>query len=494
MPRLLPGESVVECVSRHAASKPESVALVVEDREITYGELWERTLVTARRLLDAGVRSGDRVVLCATHTLLYVASYLSTTLLGAVAVPYEESLPEEGVADLVSRVGASVVIAPSPIEGASLTILEEENACERAASGDIDLPSSSDLAELLLTTGTTGRSKVVSLTHGAVMAVIENIVTATGIEEDNVSLVPMPLNHVFALRRLQTGLVMGATVVLINGVASLKRFYRALSERHVTSLSLVPSALAYVERATKDFIGKFDGQIRFVESSSAPLPASTRAWLRSVLPSARLYNSYGCTESTACCMLEYSHRSDDGACVGTPCVTASIKIIDPSTGAELPEGAGRIAIGGGAVMSGYWGDDEATASTLHDGLVYTNDLGFFRDGELYVQGRIDDVAIIGGHNVSPVEVEDVISGCPLVADCACVKGSDPITGDSLALFVVWGAEKDEEALAAFMRERLEPFKIPATVRTVEAIPRTYNGKIDRKPLVAALAGESGAEA
>lgn len=489
MPRLLPGESVVECVSRHAASKPESVALVVEGREITYGELWERTLVTARRLLDAGVRRGDRVVLRATHTLLYVASYLSTTLLGAVAVPYEESLPEEGVSDLVSRVGASVVIAPSPIEGASLTIHEDENACECVASGDIDLPSSSDLAELLLTTGTTGRSKVVSLTHGAVMAVIENIVTATGIEEDNVSLVPMPLNHVFALRRLQTGLVMGATVVLINGVASLKRFYRALSECHVTSLSLVPSALAYVERATKDFIGKFDGQIRFVESSSAPLPASTRAWLRSVLPSARLYNSYGCTESTACCMLEYSHRSDDGACVGTPCVTASIKILDPSTGAELPEGAGRIAIGGGAVMSGYWGDDEATASTLHDGLVYTNDLGFFRDGELYVQGRIDDVAIIGGHNVSPVEVEDVISGCPLVADCACVKGSDPITGDCLVLFVVWETGgSDEDGLSSYMGEHLEPFKVPAHVRTLEEIPRTYNGKVDRKPL-ASLARE-----
>ena len=208
-----------------------------------------------------------------------------------------------------------------------------------------------------------------------------------------------------------------------------------------------------------------------------------------MLPSARLYNSYGCTESTACCMLEYSHRSDDGACVGTPCVTASIKILDPSTGVELPEGAGRIAIGGGAVMSGYWGDDEATASTLHDGLVYTNDLGFFRDGELYVQGRIDDVAIIGGHNVSPVEVEDVISGCPLVADCACVKGSDPITGDCLVLFVVWETGgSDEDGLSSYMGEHLEPFKVPAYVRTLEEIPRTYNGKVDRKPL-ASLARE-----
>lgn len=484
MPSVPPKGSVASIVAGHALAQPEKNALVVDDRPVSYHELWECSLRAARRLVDAGVGRGDCVVLHATHSLSYVAAYLGATYLGAVAVPYEESLPAEGVLELADRVGATAVVAPKGFDGA-LAVLDEN---EIASAGDLlpeqEGPDQDELAELLLTTGTTGRSKVVSLTHGAVMAVIENIVCATGIEPDNVSLVPMPLNHVFALRRLQTGLVMGATVVLINGVASLKRFYRALSEQHVTSLSLVPSALAYVEHATKDFIGRFDGQIRFVESSSAPLPASTRSWLRTVLPSARLYNSYGCTESTACCMLEYSHREDDGACVGTPCVTASIKILDLATGEEVHDVAGRVAIGGAAVMSGYWGDEAATAETLRDGLVLTNDLGYFREGELYVQGRIDDVAIIGGHNVSPVEVEDVISTCPLVAECACVKGSDPITGDCLVLFVAWeGKGASEKDLEAFMHDHLEPFKVPSHVCSIDAVPRTYNGKLDRKPLL-----------
>lgn len=492
MPSLFADSSVVACVARHAAGRPEATALVVGGQRVGYAELWDATLCAARRLTEAGVGTGGRVLLHASHSLSYVAAYLATTLLGAVAVPYEESLPEKDVVELAARVDASTAISPSTVDGITTIPSDEVTAGTVQAALPGELPGPTDLAELLLTTGTTGRSKVVELTHGAVMAVIENIVRATGIREDNVSLVPMPLNHVFALRRLQTGLVMGATVVLINGVASLKRFYRALSEEGVTSLSLVPSALAYVERATKDYLGKFDGQIRYVESSSAPLPASTRSWLRSVLPSARLYNSYGCTESTACCMLEYSRRDDDGACVGAPCATAAIKILDPATGEELPGGVGRIAIGGDAVMSGYWGDEEATAQTLRDGLVYTNDLGYLRDGELYVRGRIDDVAIIGGHNVSPVEVEDVISACPGVAECACVKGSDAITGDCLVLFVVWErGEQSEEALSAFMAEHLEPFRVPAHVRAVDSIPRTYNGKVDRKPLARMAAEMTG---
>lgn len=483
--------SVVACVRAHAAERPERTALVVGGSGVTYAELWDRTLRAAGLLGRLGVGRGERVLLHATHSLAYVAAYLGTTLLGAVAVPYEESLPAPAVAELAERVGARAALVPEGEVGVCATFSEGEALAAEPIEAVPAGPAPDALAELLLTTGTTGRSKVVELTHGAVMAVIENIVTATGIEEDNVSLVPMPLNHVFALRRLQTGLVMGATVVLLNGVASLKRVFGAIAGG-VTSLSLVPSALAYIQRTTRDFLGRFDGQIRFVESSSAPLPASTRSWLRETLPHARLYNSYGCTESTACCMLEYSHREDDGACVGAPCATARVMILDPETGEELESGTGRVAIGGAGVMSGYWGDQQATADTLRDGLVYTNDLGYLRDGELYVRGRIDDVAIIGGHNVSPVEVEDVISQCDLVEDCACVRGSDPITGDSLVLFVVWArGHEDEEGLAAYMRERLEPFRIPSTVRAVGAIPRTYNGKVDRKALARAAEGGEG---
>ena len=124
-------------------------------------------------------------------------------------------------------------------------------------------------------------------------------------------------------------------------------------------------------------------------------------------------------------------------------------------------------------------------------MVLTNDLGCQREGELYVQGRLDDVAIIGGNNVSPVEVEDEINRFDGISECACVKASDPISGDRLVLFVVWdGGDEDVRGarLTMYMRDRLEAYKIPSEVHGLAAIPRTYNGKIDRKELARLIDG------
>ena len=478
--------SVVECVAKHAIETPDKTAVITSDESVSYGQLWRLSRHVCGILQDMGLDSEARVLLQATHSIEYVAAYLGVTLFGAAAVPYEETLPQGGIVELADRVSAACVVALED-PGADIPFVGfEQVSASGNDSENIKFPEPDDLAELLFTTGTTGKSKTVMLSHRAVMSVERNIIEATKVEKDNVSLVPMPLNHVFALRRLQVALVRGSSAVLINGVASLKKFYGAIAEYGVTSLSLVPSALAYIEQTTKGYLNRFASQIRYVESSSAPLPSSTRSWLREVLPFSRLYNSYGCTESTACCMLEYSSRRDDAGCVGTPCATAKITILDIENGGEM-DGRGRVAIGGSGVMTGYLDDQEATSSTLSNGYVLTNDLGYIKDGELYILGRIDDVVLIGGNNVSPDEIEDTLLKSELVADCACVGVHDDIAGDRLVLFVCpstnGGAESDFQAdVKAYLRLRLEPYKVPSEIKELDSIPRTYNGKTDRKIL------------
>ena len=481
--------SVIACVRDWALSQPDKVAVIAEDGSATYQELWEGALAFCAILTDKGVMARDAVLLQASHTAAYVKAYLGVTLHGAIAVPFELGAPDSTVLELAQRVGSNVVGicgAHAGLEG--LSQIDLSVACSGGGdclSGTVELPGSHDLAEYLFTTGTTGRSKTVMLSHLAVMSVEMNILEATRMEHDNVSLVPMPLNHVFALRRMQAALVRGATTVLLPGVASLKKVFHAIEENHVTSLSLVPSALAYIHQTTKGYLGKYADRIRFVESSSAPLPEVTRAWLRETLPQSRLYNSYGCTESTACCMIEYSHRDDDATCVGTPCVTAKIVILDPN-GTEPVEGRGRVAIGGSAVMNGYLNDPDATGASLRGGMVLTNDLGYFEDGELHILGRLDDVVLVGGNNVSPVEVEDEQAKCASVADCACVGASGGVGGCQLTMFVVpsTGIDPGEAVASArdYLKAHVEAYKVPEVYRIVPEIPKTYNGKVDRKVL------------
>lgn len=488
--------SVVECVYLNAGSTPDKLAVVAEGVEVTYAKLWKNVLSFCDYLSRDEVAPGSNVLIQASHSAEYVTAYLGASLRGCSAVPYEENMPVDAVLDLACRVGGSCIVSNQDFGSTDAKVIRpqyEDDICvDVEALCPSEFPGSDDVAELLFTTGTTGKSKTVVLTHRAIMSVEQNIITATGILSDNVSLVPMPLNHVFALRRLQVALAIGATAVLVNGVASLKKLFSSITTYHITSLSLVPSALAYIEKTTRNYLEKFAGQIRFVESSSAPLPSATRDWLRSVLPQSKLYNSYGCTESTACCMLEYSKRTDDASCVGTPCCTADIKILDLSTGTDTT-GEGRIAIGGSGVMSGYLNDEEATARTLVNGYVLTNDLGCFKDGELHVLGRIDDVVLIGGNNVSPGEVEDALLKADFIEDCACVGAHHAVAGDHLVMFVVGPSlQKDASEAALKVREYLkgivEPYKIPDDIRVIDEVPRTYNGKIDRKQL-RALANE-----
>ena len=132
-------------------------------------------------------------------------------------------------------------------------------------------------------------------------------------------------------------------------------------------------------------------------------------------------------------------------------------------------------------MSGYWNDDEATAMVLRDGVIKTADLGYVDEkGRLRLQGRGDDTINIGGYKVAPTEVEDAVLAFPAVKDCVCVCTAHPVIGNVLKLFVVPRHDYDRKELIAFLKTRLETYKIPVLYEETDSIHRTFNGKIDRK--------------
>lgn len=246
-----------------------------------------------------------------------------------------------------------------------------------------------------------------------------------------------------------------------------------------------PSAVRMMILLAGKELTKYTEQIKYIHTGSAPFPETDKERLRKLLPNTKLYYAYGCSEAGRACIMEYSKDMKSEGCAGRPTVNSRVFIVDDDR-EEMQSSAtnqGLIAITGDTVMEGYYNDPELTAKTLVDGVVYTNDIGYIdEEGYVYVMGRRDDVINVGGLKVAPTEVEGVALRFPGVAECVCYPVKDRLSGVSPKMNIVEepGADVDTAALREYMLQHLEAFKVPKQFEKVDAVPKTANGKIDRK--------------
>ena len=221
-----------------------------------------------------------------------------------------------------------------------------------------------------------------------------------------------------------------------------------------------------------------------VSSGAAPLAAETREEFERRVPSATVYEGYGCTESASIISSNPLGARRLGS-VGLPVPGCTVQIRDDA-GQVLPPGQdGEICVHSPGVLSGYWQAPDATAAALRDGWLHTGDIGHLdEDGYLYVVDRKKDLIIRGGFNVYPRDVEDVLLTHPAVAQAAVVGRPDPRLGEEVVGFVALreGASATGDELVTHARDRLAANKYPREIRIVPAIPLTSVGKLDRKRL------------
>ena len=192
-----------------------------------------------------------------------------------------------------------------------------------------------------------------------------------------------------------------------------------------------------------------------------------------LLPSTRMYNTYASTETGIISTYNFNDGRCLVGCLGKPMKHSRVIITSD----------GHISCQGDTLMSGYVGDPELTASVMHDDTVFTADMGEIdSEGMLHIGGRADDVINVGGYKVAPTEVEDVALSLPEIKDCICISVPHAITGRALKLLVVTadGKPVNKQRTARFIASKLEPYKVPMLYERVDAIQRTYNGKLDRK--------------
>ncbi|MBQ9841918.1 MAG: acyl--CoA ligase [Clostridia bacterium] len=478
--------SIVKSIYEHSLSQPQKTALIAPDRTVDYATLWKMVAGMAALLKEKGLKKGERVILEANHTVEFLVMCYGIHLAGGVHAPVEHAAPEERVSAIAAEITPAMILTGEhPLENFSVTL--DELA---AYDGPLpEFPTEDMLQEILFTTGTTGKSKGVMITHYGQMNMCQSQNAVLNYSIDNVWLIPTPMNHAAGLRKTHMSMVRGSTVLLMAGFTNLKLFFDNIKNYHVTSIYLPPSGVHYVLMLGAKELAKYDDQLDFLYSSSSALPGGDKEKLISLLPNVRKFDAYGGSEVGAVCYIDYNAVSGNTKCVGKPNPGVDIYIVDEHYNRmedATADNPGIIAIRSNTVTAGYWNEPELTANTIQDGVIYMTDLGYMENGYLYLVGRRDDVINVGGLKIAPTEVEDVALRHPTVDECVCIPYEDRVYGRVVKMLVKLneGCELDAKALSDYLLDKLEAYKVPKYIVAVEDIPRTFNGKIDRKRIIA----------
>ena len=425
-------------LKRDAELYPDKTAVICGEERCSYRQLLER--VTARA---ASLRVGV-IPFRASQTIDFLVDYFAIHLAGGVAVPLENGIPDD---------------------------LFEEYKCQLSAA-----TVSAGVADVLFTTGTTGKAKGVMISHDTIIADAENLIAAQGFHHELTFIVNGPLNHIGSLSKIYPVVLVGGTLHIIDGMKDANAFFGAMDEggeqaRFATFL--VPASIRMLLAFSASRLASYADKIEFIETGAAPIALTDMKRLCESLPKSRLYNTYASTETGIIATYDFNHEECLAGCLGKPMRHSQLLIT----------GEGKVACSGKTLMTGYWNDEELTRSVLRDGVVYTADLGEIdNQGRLRLRGRDGDVINVGGYKVIPTEVEDVALSLPAIKDCICFPVEHRVLGTVLKLLVVLnvGYVLDKRQIALALREKLEPYKVPMQYEQVDAIKRTFNGKIDRK--------------
>jgi len=486
--------------------QPAHPAFVVPDdgQVLSYAEMADRVETLAGRLAAAGVRRGDRVALTLPNSPEFVQLLLAITLLGAAAAPLNPAytgpeytfyledvaprllLMQAGMPPAATAAAAATgttVLGVADVAGGPPDLLRYGEPVSGRAGFARGTPD--DVAIVLHTSGTTSRPKQVPLLQRNLMASTRNIAAHFRLGPDDVSFCVMPLFHVHGLvASTFAALSAGGTVVSPRRLTP-QRFWRQARECGTTWLSAGPTLHQML-------LDKIDsegapGTLRFVRSCSSALSPELlhRAENAYGVP---MLESYGMTEAShqmAANPLPPGERipGSVGVSAGT-----ELGIVD-ATGRLLAAGeAGEVVIRGPGVMSGYVNNPKATAEAFFGPWFRTGDRGVLRDGYLFLEGRIKEMIIRGGENISPAEIEQALLAHPAVTDAVCFGTPDDKYGELPAAAVTLSSDVEPRELIGFCRERLAAFKVPAVIHVLPQIPRTATGKVQRRRVGEFVAG------
>lgn len=481
-------ESIVEAVARYANEIPNKMCMIDDSGEYTYLEIWNFVKNLAERFRKMNVQRKDRVVVECTQDVRFLIFDLACALCEVIFVPVERKASLLHIKEIVRETKANLIFSETNYEMGEIKISSVHFVSEKICSEFlVDFPRGENTAEILYTTGTTGKSKGIEISHQNNIAVAENIIFGTEMQKDNIELIPLPLSHSHGLRSCYANLLNGSTIIIVNGITNLSKLFYMIEHYSVTSVDLSPSAASVLLQLAKSGMEKFSEQFDYIEIGTAILREDIKEELCKLFPKTRLYNFYGSTESGRSCVLDFNKNRGKKGCIGLPTKNTTILIVDEDRKeiVSSEENPGILAITGFMNMKGYWNCPELTSQVLENGFVYTNDIGYKKDNYIYMLGRKGEVINYKGMKIAPEEIEEVVMNFQGILDCACIPKEDSICGQVPKLFLVVYKKElfDKRKFDIYLKKCLEINKIPKEITIVDSIPRTANGKVKRNQLI-----------
>ncbi|MEY2418802.1 MAG: hypothetical protein QOG90_1482 [Actinomycetota bacterium] len=494
---VIPDMALTPFVFQKAAQRGDKVAFIdgTTDQPLSYAALYDRVKRLAGGLLERGLAKGEVIAIMAPNCPDYAVVFHGVAMAGGVVTTINPTYTEREVHHQLNDAGATKLIVFSMFQetataaaadsGVKEIVLLENledlfgEPLEEQVPVDVD-----DVVVLPYSSGTTGLSKGVMLTHRNCVANLVQSLAAIPVGEDEAFVAVLPFFHIYGMQVLMNlGLSAGATIVTMPRF-DLEQFLALHQEHKLTRAFVAPPMV--VALAKHPIVDNYDlSSLKTIFSGAAPLSAELAIECGERLD-CEVVQGYGMTE-----LSPVTHATPPGkfkaGSAGMTVPNTWVRIVDPGTGEDLDlDQDGEVWILGPQVMKGYLNNEAATKSTIDDdGWLHTGDIGHIdADGHLYVVDRLKELIKFKGFQVPPAELEALLLTNPKVADAAVIGIPDDEAGEIPAGYVVLkeGQQATEDEIKEFIASQVATYKRLGKVIFVDAVPKSASGKILRRVL------------
>jgi acyl-CoA synthetase (AMP-forming)/AMP-acid ligase II len=514
----IPQRLLGEALLRSAKSNPSKTAIIVKDKEYSFELLKDNAEKLARFFIKAGIEKGKRIAIYMDNSWESVVSIYAATLSGGVFLVINPQTKADKLNYILNDCEAKILVTVQSLKNQLASALKDTphlknvviagvnkeiiafphlqidsfEECISNNNFDIKFPNiiPTDLAALIYTSGSTGFPKGVMMTHQSMVFTCWSLIEYLRLTGEDRIMLLLPLAFDYGLYQLLMSVTIGGTLIVEQSFIFTASIYKNIEKYQPTVFPGVPTVYAMMIASNKENNVSFDC-IKKITNTAAHLPDDFIPDLKKIFPNALIFKMYGLTECKRVCYLEPELIDEKPTSVGKAIPGTEVFLLSP-TGEPVPTGEpGILHIRGPHVMLGYLNKKELTEEMLKDGklpgekILCSNDwFKMDEEGFLYFQGRNDDIIKTRGEKVSPAEIENIIYKIPGIREVAVLGIPDEIMGEAIVVFATTHGDSNlsEKEIQRECMQHLESFMIPQKVIFLQEMPKSTNGKIDKKEL------------